>query len=77
MTDIENVPVGLATMNCQNCGHSDSFVLLFDLAACVTGTESTPLDWSFCVQCPACESTDVEGDPTRLFDRLQDSTTSP
>ncbi|MFH5799379.1 hypothetical protein [Haladaptatus sp. CMAA 1911] len=63
-------------MNCQNCEHSDSFVLLLDVAARVTNTDATPCDWSFCVQCPACGSTDVDGDPTRLFDRLQDSTMS-
>lgn len=75
MADIVNVPVGFATMNCQNCGRSDSFVLLFDLAARVTGAENTPLDWSFCVQCSECGSTDVDGDPTQLFTRLQDSMT--
>lgn len=75
-TDTVNAPVGSLAMTCQNCGHTDSFVLLLDTATCVTPTDTTPLRWSFSVQCPACDSTDVDIDPAHLFDRLQDSTTS-
>ncbi|EFW93323.1 hypothetical protein ZOD2009_05647 [Haladaptatus paucihalophilus DX253] len=70
LADNVNPPVGSLPMNCQNCGHSDSFVLLLDLATRVSDAETTPLDWSFCLQCPACESTDVDGDPSKLFARL-------
>jgi hypothetical protein len=62
-------------MTCQNCGHTDSFVLLVDIAARVTETDTTPLDWSLAVQCPRCESTDVAVEPSDLFARVQESTT--
>ncbi|WP_266078058.1 hypothetical protein [Haladaptatus caseinilyticus] len=61
-------------MTCRNCGHTDSFVLLLDIAAHVTG-DIEPLDWSFGVQCPSCESTDVVIEATDLLARGQGSTT--
>ncbi|WP_458205535.1 hypothetical protein [Haladaptatus sp. NG-SE-30] len=57
-------------MTCQNCGHTDSFVLLVDLATHVTETDTTPLDWSLAVQCPSCESTGVAIDPPDLLARI-------
>ncbi|WP_458190120.1 hypothetical protein [Haladaptatus sp. NG-WS-4] len=62
-------------MTCKNCGHTDSFVLLVDIAARISEAERTPLDWSLAVQCPTCASTDVTVDSTDLLARGQDSTT--
>ncbi|WP_227353876.1 hypothetical protein [Haladaptatus salinisoli] len=62
-------------MTCQNCGHTDSFVLLLDVAARITETDIAPLDWSLAVQCPRCESTHVAADPGDLLARIQNSTT--
>jgi hypothetical protein len=73
-------------MHCRNCGHADRFVLLVELAALVGVLEPEPAvesddrtdssgrraetAWSISLECPACASTDVSGDPVTLLSRL-------
>jgi len=74
---------------CHNCGHDGTFVLLAQFALAVPGDPdgsgeaasdglalSTRGDWSLAVQCPACDSTDVDGRAADLLERHASSTTS-
>lgn len=55
-------------MRCRNCGHADGFVLLVELAVVVHGSsEFSAPDWGLSLECPACSSTDVEGNPGALL----------
>lgn len=72
-------------MRCQNCGNTDCFVLVIELAvlACVPpGFDGPPggpgrpeagpptftdADWTLALECAACASTDVAGDPAALL----------
>ena len=55
-------------MRCHNCGHTDGFVLLVELATlALPGGRFVAPDWGLSLECPACASTDVEGDPVALL----------
>lgn len=53
-------------MYCHNCGNTDGFVLLVELAALV-GHEDSDLRWSLGLECHDCASTDVAGDPATVL----------
>ena len=55
-------------MYCWNCGYTSRFVLVLELTVLVTpeGTLSNP-DWALALECAACASTDVSGDPVSLL----------
>lgn len=55
-------------MRCHNCANTDCFVLVLELAVLARGpADFVHPDWSLLLQCPACASTDVEGDPATLL----------
>lgn len=55
---------------CHNCGNTERFVLLVVCATTVAGPDdfSDP-EWSLSLECGACASTDVAGDPAVLLAR--------
>ena len=55
-------------MHCWNCGYTSRFVLLLELTVFVSpdGTFTNP-DWALALECAACASTDVCGDPVALL----------
>ena len=55
-------------MRCRNCGQTDCFVLLVELVvlANAVGEFRSP-DWGLSLECAACASTDVDGDPVALL----------
>lgn len=57
-------------MHCRNCGHTGPFVLLVELTLLARrrGPPTDP-DWALSLECPACASTDVAGDPAALLAR--------
>lgn len=56
-------------MRCRNCGNTERFVLLVELA--VVASPATPAfsdpDWALSLECRRCASTDVAGDPALLL----------
>jgi len=55
-------------MRCRNCGHTDRFVLLLELAVLTRGpADFSDPDWWLSLECAHCASTDVEGDPVALL----------
>lgn len=80
-TGVWNTVAGPISMTrCYNCGHSDSFVLLVELAFPVpfgSGDErESGRDCSLVVQCPACDSTDVGVPASELLARYASTTSS-
>lgn len=55
-------------MRCRNCGHTGCLVLLVELAVLASPPDRfTDPDWALSLECPACASTDVAGDPASLL----------
>lgn len=55
-------------MRCDNCGNTDCFVLVLELAVLACGPAGFgATDWGLYLQCPTCASTDVDGDPLPLL----------
>lgn len=55
-------------MRCRNCGQTDCFVLLVELVVLATAArEFRAPDWGLSLECAACASTDVDGDPVALL----------
>lgn len=54
-------------MYCHNCANVESFVLCVECCAVVEGSTFRSADWSLTLQCHACASTHVAGDPTTLL----------
>ena len=66
---------------CHNCGHSESFVLLVELAFPVPfdsgdAERGSGRDCSLVVQCPACDSTDVGVSASELLARYASTISS-
>lgn len=58
---------------CHNCGRTDRFVLLADLAVGFSpGRGFDAPGWSLSLQCSHCASTDVAGDPSVVAASLLD-----
>lgn len=53
-------------MYCHNCGNTDGFVLLVELAVPVGGY-APGAEWSLGLECHRCASTDVAGDPAAVL----------
>lgn len=53
-------------MYCHNCGNTDGFVLVVELAVPVGGVDSCT-GWSLGLECHRCASTDVAGDPAAVL----------
>lgn len=55
-------------MHCFNCGNTACFVLVVELTVLAWGPdEFAEPDWGFALECAACASTDVHGDPVALL----------
>lgn len=55
-------------MHCLNCGNTDCFVLVVELAVLARGpSDFAAPDWTLGLECADCASTDVEGDPVGLL----------
>lgn len=61
-----NTPAGPPTMYCENCQNSTDFYLTLDCAVPV-GARAGPPDWSLDLQCRACGSLAVTGDPVDVL----------
>lgn len=54
-------------MRCENCGNTGCVVVVLELTLLAVGGSLVDPDWGLLLQCPACYSTDVTGDPLALL----------